>query len=96
MFSQKNSSPTIYLDESVKNGLDLELVSRLVYEKFSFLLSLLFEPNAREVEEVQDYKDESGFQLIKFDSVAGCQDIKIASVVKFENIFCWYFMAWAT
>lgn len=43
----------------------------------------------------EDYKDESGFQLIKYDSVAGCQDIKIASVVKFENIFCRYFMAWA-
>ena len=65
-------------------------MSRLVYQKFSFLIYLLFVRNARGVESRgrQDYKDGSGFQFIKFDSVTGCQDIKIASVVKFTNFFC--------
>jgi len=35
-------------------------------------------------EEVQDYKDRSGLQFVKFDFVTGCQKVKLASVVKFE------------
>jgi len=35
-------------------------------------------------EEVQDYKDRSGLQFVKFDFVTGCQEVKLASVVKFE------------
>ena len=32
--------------------------------------------------EVQDYKDGSGLQFIKFEFVTGCQEIKIAVIVK--------------
>lgn len=65
-------------------------MSSLVYQKFSLLINLLFVPNARGVESRgrQDYKDDSGFHFIKSDSVTGSQDIKIASVVKFTNLFC--------
>ena len=53
---------------------------------------------AKHKDKVQDCKDKSGLQFIKFDFVTGGQGIKLAILVKFWLfylefcLFCWYFL----